>query len=128
MHCEGTKPVKKNMKFMLIQEYEYFEVRPGETLTETYDRFTKLLNDMAMHEKYYDNEDVNTKFIRCLPEMYDEIKTTTIREANDLGEITLEVVYGKLRAYELEKQQRKRRGEGKDKICCSNDTKMRRKD
>ena len=65
---------------------------------------------MPMHDKYYDNEDVNTKFIRALPEMYDE-KSTAIREANDLTEITLEAVYGKLRAYELEKHQRKGRGE-----------------
>ena len=78
MHCEGTKAVKKNMKSVLIQEYEYFEARSGEALTETYDRFTKLLNEMAMHDKYYDNEDVNTKFIRSLHEMYDE-KTTIIR-------------------------------------------------
>ena len=70
---------------------------------------------MAMHDKYYDNEDVNTKFIRSLPEMYDE-ETTTIREANDLDEITLEDVYGKLRAYELEWQQRKGRSEGKTKF------------
>ena len=111
VHCEGTKPVKKNMKSLLIQEYEYFEARSGETLTDTYDRFTKLMNDMAMHDKYCDNEDVNTKFIRSLPEMYDE-KSTAIREANDLDEITLEAVYGKLRAYDLEKQQRKGRGEG----------------
>ena len=60
------------MKSLLIQEYEYFKARSVETLTDTYDRFTKLLNDMAMHDKYYDNEDVNTKFIRSLPEMYDE--------------------------------------------------------
>ena len=38
---------------------------------------------MAMHDKHYDNEDVNTKFIRSLPEMYDE-NSTAIREANDL--------------------------------------------
>ena len=88
--------------------------RSGETLTETYDRFTRLLNDMAMHDKHYDNEDVNTKFIRSLLEMYDE-KSTSIREANDLDETTLEVMYGKLRAYELEKQQRKGKGESRTK-------------
>ena len=103
VHCEGTKPVKKNMKSLLIQEYEYFEDKYEETLTETYNRFTKLPNNMAIHDKYYDNEDVNTKFIRSLPEMYDE-KITTIREANHLDELTLEAVYGKLRAYQLEKQ------------------------
>ena len=114
VHYEGTKPMKKNMKYLLIQGYEYIKARSRETLTETYDMFTKLLNDMAMHDKYYDNEDVNTKFIRSFPEMYDK-KTTAIREANDPDKITLEDVYGKLRAYELEKQQRKGRGEGKPK-------------
>ena len=59
VHCEGTELVKKNMKSMLVQEYEYFEAKSGETLTETYNKFTRLLNDMAMHNKYYDNEDVN---------------------------------------------------------------------
>ena len=42
-------------------------------------------------------------------------KSTTIREANDLDEITREAVYGKLRAYELKKEQRKGRGESKTK-------------
>ena len=115
MHCEGTKPVKKNINSLLIHEYEYFEPRSGETLTDTYGRFTELLNDMAMHDKYYDNEDVNKKFIRSLPEMYDK-KNTSIGEVNDLDEITMEAVYGKLRAYELEKQQGKGKGEGKTKF------------
>ena len=52
------------------------------------DRFTKLLNDMAMHDKYYYYEDVNTKFIRSLLEMYDE-KIIAIREINNLDDITL---------------------------------------
>ena len=117
VHCKGTKPIQKNMKSLQIQEYEYFEAKSEETLTETYDRFTKLLNDMTMHDKYYDNEDVNTKFLRSLPEMYDE-KTTAIREANDLDEITLEAVYGKLRDYELEKQQKKGKSEEKTKYVA----------
>ena len=105
------------MKYLLIQEYEYFEAKSEETLTETYDRFTKLLTDMAMHDKYYDNEDINKNFIRSLPKMYNE-KTTSIREANDIDEITLEAVYGKLRAYELEKQHRKGSSEGKTKYVA----------
>ena len=57
------------MKSLLIQEYEYFEAKSGETLTETYDRFIRLLNDMAIHDKYFDNEDVNIKFRRALPKL-----------------------------------------------------------
>ena len=64
--------------------------------------------------KSYDNEDVNTKFMRALYEEWDK-KSTAIREKNDLDEITLEAVYGKLSTYDLEKQQRKTRKEGRTK-------------
>ena len=114
VHCERTKHVKKNLRSLLIQQYEYFEANPGETLTKTYDRFTQLLNKMAMYGKSYDNEDVNTKFMRALSEEWDE-KSIAIREANELDEITLKAVYRKLRACDLEKKQRKTRKEGRTK-------------
>lgn len=50
-HCEGTKDVKKNLRSLLIQEYEYFEANFGESLTDLYDRFTKLLNEMDVLDK-----------------------------------------------------------------------------
>ena len=48
VHCEGMKHVKKNLISLLIQQYEYFEANTGETLIETYDMFTQLLNEMAI--------------------------------------------------------------------------------
>ena len=30
VHCEGTKHVKKNLKSLLIQQYEYFEANSGQ--------------------------------------------------------------------------------------------------
>ncbi|MGI4673415.1 hypothetical protein ACR2XN_28530 [Klebsiella pneumoniae] len=59
VHCGGTKPVKKNIRALLIQQYEYFEAKSGESFTETYDRFTKLVNEMAMHNKHYDRSEHN---------------------------------------------------------------------
>ena len=47
----------------MVQQYEAFEAKLEETLTETYDRFTKLFNEFALHGKQYDNDDVNTKFL-----------------------------------------------------------------
>ena len=117
VHCEGTKPVRKNMRALLIQQYEYFEAKSGESLTDTFDRFTKLINEMAMHGKYYDLEDMNAKFMKALPDFYSE-KISAIEEANDLEEISLEAVYGKLRAYELDRQQKKSRSETKMKIVA----------
>ena len=67
-HCEGTNHVKKNLRSLVIQQYEYFETNDGKTITETYDRFTELLNEMTMHGKSYDNEIINIKFMRALSE------------------------------------------------------------
>ena len=44
-----------------------------------------------------------------------EYKVVAIREANDLKEISLEVVFGKLRAYDLEVQQKKQSKEARAK-------------
>ena len=108
---------RKKLRALLIQQYEYFEAKSGESITETYDRFTKLINEMAMHGKYYDLEDMNAKFMKSLPEFFSE-KISAIEEANDMDEISLEAVYGKLRAYEMDKQQQKKRIEGKNKIVA----------
>lgn len=62
----------------------------------------RLINEMAIHGKYYDLEDMNTKFMKALPEFYDE-KISAIEEMNDVDDIPLEAVYGKSRAYELNK-------------------------
>ena len=100
------KPVKKNMMALIIQQYEYFEAKSDEFITETYDKFTKLINEMAMNNKYYDLEDMNAKFMKSLLESFSE-KISAIGEANDMDEISLEAVYRKLRAYEMDKQQEK---------------------
>ena len=97
VQCEGTKHVKKNLMALLIQRYDYFEDKSSQSITETYDRFTKLINEMTMHGKYYDFEDMNAKFMKSLLEFFSE-KISAIKEANDMDEISLEAVYGKLRA------------------------------
>ena len=94
-HGKGPKPVKKNMRSLLLQEYKYFEAKSWEILTKIYDRFTKLVNDMIMHVIYYENKDLKIKFMRAPPDMQGE-KSTALREANYLGKILLEALYGKL--------------------------------
>ena len=34
IQCQGTKEIKKNIRAILIQEYEYFEAKSDESLTE----------------------------------------------------------------------------------------------
>ncbi|KAL8147319.1 hypothetical protein AgCh_004871 [Apium graveolens] len=52
--CQGTTSIKKNIRAVLFQEYEHFEAKTDESLTDIYDRFLTLLNDLSLVEKVYD--------------------------------------------------------------------------
>ena len=106
--CQGTKAIKKNRKTILTQEYEHFDSRSDETLTEIYDRFLKLLNDLSLVDKEYDLEDSNLKFLLALPEKWD-LKSTTIRDNYDLDEMSPDEIYGMIKTHELEMEQRSKR-------------------
>ena len=64
--------------------------------------FTKLNKYMAMNNKFYDLEDRKMNFMKSLLNFIDK-KLSAIEEANNMDEITLEAIFRKLRAYELEK-------------------------
>ncbi|KAL8112603.1 hypothetical protein AgCh_020070 [Apium graveolens] len=106
--CQGTDAIKKNRRTILTQEYEHFDSKADESLTDLYDRFVKLLNELSLVDKEYDLEDLNLKFLLTLPENWD-LKSTTIRDNYDLTETTLDEIYGMLKTYELEMDQRSKR-------------------
>ncbi|KAK1369394.1 hypothetical protein POM88_035486 [Heracleum sosnowskyi] len=112
--CQGSASVKKNRRALLIQEYEQFDARPDESLTDLYDRFLTLLNDLSLVGKEYETEDSNTKFLRALPEEWDT-QTSIIRHQYDLNTVSLDEVYGMLRTHDLEVQQRKNKKSSKAK-------------
>ncbi|KAK1388337.1 hypothetical protein POM88_016515 [Heracleum sosnowskyi] len=114
VRCQGTSAIKKNMKTILTQEYEHFYSRPDETLTETYDKFCKLLNDLSLVDKEYELEESNLKFLLSLPERWD-LKATTIRDNYDLAETDLDEIYGLLKTHELEIEKRNKRSGKKTK-------------
>ncbi|KAK1382695.1 hypothetical protein POM88_020430 [Heracleum sosnowskyi] len=112
--CQGSASVKKNRRALLIQEYEQFDARPDESLTDLYDRFLTLLNSLSLVDKEYETEDSNTKFLRALPEEWDT-QTSIIRHQYDLNTVSLDEVYGMLRTHDLEVQQRKNNKSSKAK-------------
>ncbi|KAK1399686.1 hypothetical protein POM88_009549 [Heracleum sosnowskyi] len=114
VRCQGTGAIKKNRKTILTLEYEHFDSRTNETLTETYDRFCKLLNDLSLVDKEYELEESNLKFLLSLPEKWD-LKATTIRDNYDLADTDLDEIYGLLKTHELEIEQRNRRSSKKTK-------------
>ena len=107
-NAREPKAIKKNRRALLIQEYEQFEAKTDESLTEVYDRFLSLLNELSLVGKVYDNEDSNTKFLRALTEDWDA-QTSIIRHQYELNEISLDEIYGMLKTHDMELQQRKNR-------------------
>ncbi|KAL8092592.1 hypothetical protein AgCh_034742 [Apium graveolens] len=49
--CQGTDAIKKNRRTILTQEYEHFDSKDDELLTNLYDWFAKLLNDLSLVDK-----------------------------------------------------------------------------
>ena len=91
-----------------MAQYEQFGSDPGDGISEVFIRYNNLINNLNLNGKYYDNKEMNLKFLLTLPEHL-EHRITAIRESRDLHEISLEKLYGVLRTYELEQFQTKQR-------------------
>ncbi|KAL8088588.1 hypothetical protein AgCh_038388 [Apium graveolens] len=103
---EGTEEVRENKLEILTSEYEYFKSNLGEGITEVFERYNALINNLDINGKYYSIREVNKKFLLTLP-THLEHRITAIRKARDLSEISLERLYGVLKTYELELIQQK---------------------
>ncbi|XP_017227897.1 spindle pole body component 110-like [Daucus carota subsp. sativus] len=104
----------KNRRALLIQDYERYETNPDEVLTDTYDHFLTLLNNLSLTGKEYEAEDSNTKFLRSLPEEWDT-QSSIKRHPYDLSTVSLDEVYRLLKTRDLEIQQRKAKKVNRDK-------------
>ena len=75
-------------------------MKPGESLQDMITRFTTVINELISLDKVYTTEEQVDKVIRTLPRSW-EIKVTTIREAKDLTNMTLDELVGNLKTYEM---------------------------
>ncbi|KAJ9566962.1 hypothetical protein OSB04_002928 [Centaurea solstitialis] len=64
----GSKSTKRNQKAILRQQYENFMSSKNETMTQTFDRYNKLIGELATVGVRIDNDDINRKFLRSLGE------------------------------------------------------------
>ncbi|KAK1360161.1 hypothetical protein POM88_044635 [Heracleum sosnowskyi] len=102
---EGTEDVQENRLDILTSQYEAFRSLPGESITQVFEKYTKLLNELAMKGKTYPLRESNRKFMMTLPH-HVEHKSSSIREKIDFTKMSLEMIYGKLKTYEMEQEQR----------------------
>ncbi|MQL86587.1 hypothetical protein Taro_019120 [Colocasia esculenta] len=97
---EGTDKVKETRIDILVTQYERFQMQPGESITQMYNRFTDITNGLAGLGKTYEMGDMIRKILRSLPASWTP-KVTTIEEANDLKRMSLEKLIGSLMAHEI---------------------------
>ena len=102
---EGTSQVKNKKLQMLGREYELFEMKPYEKISDMYSRLITLINSMRKLGKKISNEDVNNKILMSLPQKFWEAKMASIEEANDLSILPMDELIGKLLTHEIKMNQ-----------------------
>ena len=66
--CEGSAEFKDNQKQILVSQYEGFMAKANKSITEVFERFNKLINELQLDNKYYETKEVNLKFLLTLPD------------------------------------------------------------
>ncbi|KAI3692943.1 hypothetical protein L6452_32768 [Arctium lappa] len=79
---EGTSEVKKSRKIALVRKYELFSYEEGESLSDYYNRFNGLLNDLKLVGRIYDNEEV-------LKSITKDIKSSSLALVSDSSKNTV---------------------------------------
>ncbi|KAJ9547017.1 hypothetical protein OSB04_019560 [Centaurea solstitialis] len=87
----GTKSTKRNQKAILKQLYENFMSLKNESMTQTFDRFNKLIGELATCGVKIEKDDLNRKFLRSLCEEW-TIYTISFRHNDDLEDKDLMIV------------------------------------
>ena len=103
---EGTVEVKENRLDILTSQYEAFKSLPGENITQVFEKYDKLLNDLNFHGKVYTYREVNWKFMLTLPSHLKH-KISSIRERDDINDMSIERLYGKLKLMKWSKSKDK---------------------
>ncbi|XP_052728077.1 uncharacterized protein LOC128195062 [Vigna angularis] len=91
---EGTDDVKRARKNSLIQEYEMFRMKQGETISDVQKRFTNIVNHLIGLGKSFDTDELNIKILKSLDRSW-QPKVTAISESQNLNTITMAALFGK---------------------------------
>ncbi|KAI0524637.1 hypothetical protein KFK09_004014 [Dendrobium nobile] len=103
---EGTNEVKQSRLNILLHDYELFHMKPNESISDMYTRFTQIVTSLHALGRELTNAEMVNKILRCLPTAYDA-KITAITESKDLNIYSIDNLLGSLIAYEQGVSQRK---------------------
>src|SRR4030065_1042305 len=97
---EGNQQVKEAKANMLVHQYELFKMSEDETIESMFTRFQTLVSGLQVLKKSYTTPDHVKKILRSLPAKW-RPKVTTIEEARDLNNLSLENLISSLKCHEL---------------------------
>ena len=100
-HYEGNVQVRSKKVQLHMYEYELFKMKPHETITDMTNRLNALVTTLRKLGKPFTKEEVNNKILRILPKKDWESRVTSIEEAQDLANLPIDVLIGKLLTHEL---------------------------
>ncbi|XP_074327569.1 uncharacterized protein LOC141665482 [Apium graveolens] len=103
---EGTEDVRENRLDILTTQYEAFKSLPGENINSVFERLNKLINELSIYRKRYEQKEINMKFMLTLPTHLIS-KGDSVREPLDFKTMSLDKLYGKMKTHEMELEQKK---------------------
>ncbi|KAK1374747.1 hypothetical protein POM88_030940 [Heracleum sosnowskyi] len=92
---EGTEDVQENRLDILTSQYESFRSLPGQSITQVFEKYTKLLNELTMKGKTYPLRETNRKEVIIEAEMdsvnlgVDESDYYTLEELEQMEDKTM---------------------------------------
>ncbi|XP_075095516.1 uncharacterized protein LOC142173768 [Nicotiana tabacum] len=95
---KGTSKVKETHINMLVHDYEFFQMKEGESIEEMFATFSKIISNLKAFGKPYSSGDQVRKLLRSLPTTW-QTKVVTL-ESQDLNKLSYDELRGELIAFE----------------------------
>jgi hypothetical protein len=98
MLLSGYGLTKEDRESQLYDEFEHFKMNPGESITDYYVRFHKLVNDMRIIKMTMPNIQLNSKFVNNMAPEWDRF-VTTVKLNKGLRDTNHEKLYAYLQQH-----------------------------
>ncbi|XP_045791692.1 uncharacterized protein LOC123886420 [Trifolium pratense] len=97
---DGNEKVQEAKASLLIRQYELFTMEKDEDIETMFTRFQTLVSGLKVLKRSYTTYDHVQKILRSLPLVW-RPKVTAIEEAQNLKNMSLEVLISNLRSHEM---------------------------
>ncbi|GKD09754.1 hypothetical protein Tco_1189439 [Tanacetum coccineum] len=94
---QGNSQVKDNKIDLLVQQYEQFVIFKDESIDSAFDRFNTIITSLKALDEGYSSKNYVRKFLRALHPKW-RAKVTAIEESKDLTSLSLDELFGNLKA------------------------------